>query len=110
MKHIIIPGITTLFLAVSVIAACTPNQQLPDGVNVIEPRQHTCQELRSMVSSQPRSLVSGIFGPVSVLSNRRACGFKRQAVPITWRTSDALFCTAGFTCKAYFNDDDDDDR
>ena len=109
MKQFIVPGTATLFLTASVIAACTSNQQLPDGVEVIQPRQHNCQELRSMVNSEPRVLVQGFFGPVSVLSGGR-CGFKRQAVPANWRTTDTLFCSAGFTCRAFFNDDDDDDR
>ena len=109
MKQFILPGTATLFLTASVIAACTSNRTLPEGVEVIVPGQHNCQELRSLVSKEPRVLVQGIFGPVSVISRGR-CGFKRQAVPASWRANDTFFCTAGFTCRAFFNDDDDDDR
>jgi len=67
--------------------------------SAVQTKNLKCFELRDLIQSEKEVNVRGFFGPTPVYDGSKRCGHERSLIRATWRTSDAFFCTAGFTCR-----------
>lgn len=70
----------------------------------VKAKDYTCAELKELVQDEGAVHIFG-FGSRVVYANENACdrmmlhGEYLEAFQTTWKTSDARFCTAGYSCR-----------
>lgn len=100
MKNALIVALFAFFLSPQIIAK--------DRVTKIKSKEHSCEELQNIINTEKTVRIKGL-GSVRVYSTKfEACNvIKRCARNLAicdpfitnWRTTDARFCSAGFSCK-----------
>lgn len=90
MKTLAIFSISTVFLFAWTTVFAQP---------AIQAKFYDCAKLQQLIQSQKSIKIKGLLGATTVYSGVRSCGRYSRPVQATWRSSDQLFCTAGYVCK-----------
>ena len=77
----------------------------------VRSKDYSCSDLQNLVQEEGTVHVKwwgslDVHADASACSEYNAFGQRQEAYQITWKTTDKNFCTAGYSCRTDYSDND----